>query len=119
MSSKMEYKGYVASVEFDDVDDILHGRVINSGPYPIVTFEAKEPRLLQYEFERSIDEYLRWCDEDGVATVEPHPAEVRLCLEPALHSAVAQAAGAGKMSIDAWIIQLIRKGVVTWSRDAP
>ena len=31
----MEYKGYVAAVEFDDSADILHGRVLNSGAYPI------------------------------------------------------------------------------------
>ncbi len=36
----MEYKGYVAAVEFDDSIDVLHGRVVNSGPYPIATFEA-------------------------------------------------------------------------------
>ena len=28
----MEYKGYLASVEFDDSADVLHGRVVNSGP---------------------------------------------------------------------------------------
>ena len=43
----MEYKGYLASVEFDDSADILHGRVVNSGPYPIATFEATETRELR------------------------------------------------------------------------
>ncbi len=30
----MEYRGYVAEVEFDETIEILHGRVVNSGPYP-------------------------------------------------------------------------------------
>ena len=30
----MEYKGYVATVEFDESAEILHGKVVNSGPYP-------------------------------------------------------------------------------------
>lgn len=38
----MEYKGYLAAVEFDDSSEILHGRVINSGAYPIATFEATD-----------------------------------------------------------------------------
>ena len=67
----MKYKGYLASVEFDDSTDVLHGRVVNSGPYPIATFEATETRALRREFERSVDEYLGWCEEDGV---EPWPA---------------------------------------------
>ena len=62
----MEYKGYLASVEFDDSADVLHGRVVNSGPYSMATFEATEARELRREFERSVDEYLRWCEEDGV-----------------------------------------------------
>ena len=62
----MEYKGYLATVEFDDSVGMLHGRVVNSGPYPAVTFEATETSRLQREFEQSVDEYLRWCEEDGV-----------------------------------------------------
>ena len=30
----MEYKGYVASVEFDDSADVLHGRVVNDAVQP-------------------------------------------------------------------------------------
>ena len=64
----MEYKGYAASVEFDESADILHGKVINSGSYPIATFEAKEAKQLRAEFERSVDEFLAWCEEDGIGS---------------------------------------------------
>ena len=47
----MEYKGYVAAVEFDDSIDVLHGRVVNSGPYPIATFEATDAKELRREFD--------------------------------------------------------------------
>ncbi len=67
----MEYRGYVASMEFDESADALHGRVVNSGSYPIATFEARDTNGLRQEFERSIDEYLAWCEEDGV---EPRKA---------------------------------------------
>ena len=67
----MEYKGYVAAVEFDDSIDVLHGRVVNSGPYPIATFEATDAKELRREFERSVDEYLEWCAEDGVEPGRP------------------------------------------------
>ena len=62
----MQYKGYVAAVEFDDSVGRLHGRVVNSGAYPIATFEATDVDGIRREFERSIDEYLASCREDGV-----------------------------------------------------
>ena len=38
----MACKGYLAAVEFDDLVATFHSRVVNSGPYPIATFEATE-----------------------------------------------------------------------------
>ena len=49
----MIYKGYTATVEFDDSVGRLHERVVNSGPYPIVTFEATDVDDLQAVFQRS------------------------------------------------------------------
>lgn len=40
----MEYRGFVAVVEFDDSTDVLHGRAVNGGPYPVATFEATHTR---------------------------------------------------------------------------
>ena len=62
----MEYRGYIAKVEYDDSVGMLHGEVINAAPYPIVTFEASDVDGLKREFHRSIDDYLDWCEEDGV-----------------------------------------------------
>ena len=62
----IKYKGYAAKVEFDDSVGRLHGRVVNSGAYPIATFEATDVAGIQREFHRSIDEYLKSCEEDGI-----------------------------------------------------
>ena len=104
----MEYKGYLAAVEFDDSADILHGRVVNSGPYPIATFEATDARDLRREFERSIDEYLSWCEDDGVEPRRPFSGRLNLRLGSELHATVAAAATASGMSINSWIVQTLR-----------
>ena len=62
----IKYKGYTAKVEFDDSVGCLHGRVVNSGAYPIATFEATDVDGIRREFHRSIDEYLKSCEEDGI-----------------------------------------------------
>lgn len=107
----MEYKGYVAEVEFDDSIDVLHGRIVNSGPYPIATFEATDAKELRREFERSVDEYLKWCEEDGVKPKRPFSGKLNLRLGSELHSVVAEAALANRMSINSWIVQALRKSI--------
>lgn len=62
----MKYKGYAAEIEFDDSVGRLHGRVVNSDAYPIATFEATDVEGIRREFHRSIDEYLKVCEEDGI-----------------------------------------------------
>ena len=61
----MKYKNYLAEVEVDESVGLLHGRVVNSGPYPIATFEAENVAGLRKEFELSVDEYLLSCEEGG------------------------------------------------------
>jgi len=105
----MEYKGYLAAVEFDDSNNILHGRVVNSGPYPIATFEATDTTQLRREFHRSIDEYLAWCVEDGVEPKKPFSGKLNVRLGSDLHEAVARAAAAREVSINSWIVEAVRE----------
>ncbi len=109
----MEYKGYVAAVEFDDSIDVLHGRVVNSGPYPIATFEAIDATELRRESERSVDEYLEWCAEDGVEPKRPFSGKLNLRLGSELPALVAGAAAAGQVSINSWIVDAIRRAIGT------
>ena len=62
----IKYKGYTTKVELDDSVGRLHGRVVNSGAYPIATFEATDVEGIRREFHHSIDEYLKSCEEDGI-----------------------------------------------------
>ena len=89
----MEYRGYVAQVEFDDSIDVLHGWIVNSGPYPIATFEATDARELRKEFERSVDEYLEWCAEDGVEPRRPFSGKLNLRLGSAAPARITRTSG--------------------------
>ena len=67
----MEYKGYIAETEYDDIVKLYGGSVINSGSYSIVSFETDNKEDLEKVFQEAIDEYLAWCAEDGVEPVRP------------------------------------------------
>ena len=111
----MEYKGYIAKVEYDDSTGTLHGEVINAAPYPIVTFEASDVDGLKREFRTSIDDYLHWCEEDGVEPRRGFSGKLNIRLGPDLHRQVSVEAAANDMSIDEWITRTISKEIETTS----
>ena len=67
----LEYKGYVGEVVYDDEAEVLHARVINSGPYPIANAEASDMQSVEREFRLSTDVYLDGCAELGIEPVAP------------------------------------------------
>ena len=67
----MEYKGYIAETEYDDILGGYAGSVINSGSYSIVSFESETEEDLYRIFQEAIDDYLAWCAEDGVDPARP------------------------------------------------
>ena len=99
----IEYKGYVARIEYDASVGRLHGSVINSGPYPIATFEATDVESLHREFRRSIDDYTEWCEQDGVEPRRPFSGKLNLRLGSDLHQRVALVAAEEGVSLNSWI----------------
>jgi len=59
----IEYKGHVATVEFDEETGVFHGEVANLRD--IVTFEGRTERELREAFRDSLDDYLAFCAERG------------------------------------------------------
>ena len=59
----MEYKGYLAQVEFDDEASLFHGEVINIRD--VITFQGQSVDELRQAFEDSVEDYLEFCAERG------------------------------------------------------
>ena len=107
----MEYKGYLASISYDDITDMLHGHVVNSGSYPICTFMAHDVEGLKREFKVSVDEYLAGCEEDGVEPIKPYSGEINLRLGPKLHHTVTLLAIEDETNPHDWIMQTVEERV--------
>ena len=56
----MTYKGYTASVRFNDEAEIFHGEV--TGLRDVVTFQGRTVDELKSAFQESIDDYLEFCE---------------------------------------------------------
>ena len=113
----MEYKGYIARVEYDDNFKCLCGSVVNSGPYSIVTFVANDVEGLEREFAISIDIYLEACAEEGQTPRKPEPVEmplsepVYLQLGESLQKRIWQAARDSDQSLDCWVAQALERSL--------
>ena len=105
----MEYKGYIAKVEYDDSVGLLHGSVVNSGSYPIANCEAADVNTLRREFKISIDEYLAVCEERGIEPQLPFSGKLNLRLGTDLHARVAALAAQSGMSINSWIKEALER----------
>ncbi len=103
----MEYKGYIATIGYDDSVDLLHGHVINAAPYPIVNFMASDVEGLKREFRISIEEYLAGCQEDGIEPEKPFPGKLEIPLYRDLHQRIVLAAAEEGLEIDEWIVEAI------------
>ncbi len=97
----IEYKGYTGVFEFDPSIDRFHGRVI--GLQDVVTFEGHSVEELRSEMEESVEDYLSLCAEVGKEPERPYRGEFLVRTTPEVHRAVATAAEADGVSLNAWI----------------
>ena len=63
MSSVMEYKGYVGSVEFSEEDSLLYGKVL--GIRSLISYEGTNVQELITDFHGAVDDYLALCEQEG------------------------------------------------------
>ncbi len=97
----MEYKGYIGIVEYDDKAKIFHGDIINTRD--VITFQGKSVDEIEMAFRESIDDYLSWCEQDGVNPEKPYSGKFNLRLSPELHKDVAVTAKKLKLSINSFV----------------
>lgn len=63
MSTMLEYKGYLGSVEFSDEDEVFHGRL--EFIRDLVTYEGVDAKGLKASFREAVDDYLALCEAEG------------------------------------------------------
>ena len=101
----MEYKGYNAVVTYDNDLGILHGEVIDTRD--VITFQGRSVDDLQVEFQKSVDDYLKFCEERGREPDKPFSGKVALRMDPETHRMIVGAARTGGKSLNTWIVDAI------------
>lgn len=106
--STMNYKGFVAKIEYDAEINRLCGTVINSAPH---TFYGESVAELEREMAYTIEEYLKICAEKNQTPRKTYSGKLHVRIDPTLHTqAAVEAAKAGK-SLNAWVADAITRAV--------
>jgi predicted HicB family RNase H-like nuclease len=63
MTSMLEYKDYIGSIEYNDDDEVFHGRL--EFIRDLVTYEGTDAKALKQAFHEAVDDYLALCAEEG------------------------------------------------------
>lgn len=66
---KLAYRGYAATVEYDEDDKLWHGTLDNIKD--LVNFHAFEIENIEQEFHNAVDDYLDFCKEVGKEPERP------------------------------------------------
>ncbi len=105
----MKYKGYEAIVEFDEVDELFFGNVINTRD--VISFDGKTVDELKQSFEAVIDEYLSDCRKEGKEPDKPFSGQFNLRISPELHRKISLEAKKQNISLNTFVEQTLEKSV--------
>jgi predicted HicB family RNase H-like nuclease len=79
----MDYKGYLARVEFDDEAGLFHGEVVNT--HDVITFQGTCVGDLRQALIDSVEEYLAFCAKRGEKPEKPFSGKFLVRLDPLIH----------------------------------
>ena len=109
----MEYKNYLAKVEFDENANIFHGEVVNIRD--VVTFQGKSVTELRQAFQDSIEDYLEFCAERGEEPDKPFSGRFTILLTPEQHRNIIIAADKAGNRIENWVVSVLEKAAMRHS----
>ena len=64
LENSMTYKGFSATIEYDETSKIFSGEVTNKRT--VITFHGSSIEVAEKEFHASVDDYLEWYKEDAL-----------------------------------------------------
>ena len=105
----MTYNGFAARVEYSEEDGCFVGHV--AGIRDVVGFHGESVDELRSAFEEAVDDYVETCRKLGREPNHPYSGQFRLRLAPELHARAAVVAEAHGKSLNAWVADVIEKGV--------
>ena len=101
----MEYKGYVAKIEYSDEDGCFIGHI--AGINDIVSFEGETVEEIRNDFHNAVNSYLASCEKHGKRPNKPYSGKILLRMPPQIHAHIAAQAEAVGKSINQYAVEVL------------
>ena len=105
----MTYKGYLGSVAFSEKDNVFYGKI--EGINGLVNFEGESVKELTEAFHEAVDDYLAYCEEEGIEPDKSYTGVLNVRLTPAIHRQIALLARQAGMTLNAFIKEAVEEKV--------
>lgn len=105
----MTYKGYIGSVNYSDKDQVFFGKI--EGINGLVNFEGESVKELTTAFHEAVDNYLAYCEDEGIEPDKSYTGVLNVRLSPSIHRQIAMLALKAGISINAYIKDALEKKV--------
>ena len=96
----INYKGYIATVEFDEEAELFHGEVVNTRD--VITFQSSDAKLLKQELAESVEFYINHCHQTGKSIDKPFSGEFTFRTSSTNHRLYSTAAKVAGASLTKW-----------------
>lgn len=105
----LQYKGFLGSVEFSETDGVFFGKI--EGINALVNFEGESVRELTDAFHEAVEDYLVFCEEEGIEPHKSYSGALNVRLTPEIHSRIAALAKQTGVSINAFIRKAVENQI--------
>ena len=105
MKNTLKYKGFIASVSFEDQDNILFGKI--EGINDLIMFEGESVTEIKQMFREAVDEYIESCKHFNKPLLKSFKGSFNVRVKPDLHQQAAMLAKMQGISLN----QLVQKAI--------
>lgn len=103
--STLKYKSYAGIVSYSEEDEVFFGKV--EGVNALINFEGESVKELKKAFEEAIDDYLAYCEAEGLSPEKTYTGVLNIRISPDIHSRIAVLARETGTTINGYIKQAL------------
>ena len=112
----LEYKGYVAKIDFDNELDCFVGEVTNIRD--VITFQGNTAKELKEELKNSVNCYMDFCKKKNKDPDRPFSGQFMVRISPEIHREIYSAAKNNGLSVNKWVAMTLQNAVSPFDNNA-
>lgn len=108
----LKYKGFIGSVDFNEKDELLFGKI--EGINGLVNFEGTSVKELREAFYKAVDDYLEYCKKEKIEARKSYSGTLQIRVSPDTHFQISNIANERGISINAFVKESIEKNIESY-----